>query len=263
MNLRYLLVTGLSVFLLVISARAQDVNVYNDDEGSKSFIAAGGGLSIPAGLYGSSGTGSDGFALPGVGVFAEGAKFSRFFGFGIRAGYNRHFMNISDFQEYSFGGIPEDATFSADVSGNYTIITAMAGIYTTMSLFPWLQINGKALYGPHFISIPEFSFSYYNEYEFQGQTLIDDWKEEHYAANDWQFGYMIGLGARIKPSSDWSLNIGWDYSESNQSVAYTSNESGILHDKIGNPQVGLGEQQHFFNMKFRYMVVSAGISIFL
>jgi len=252
------------LLIIPFAGISQDVNVFDDDENSKSFFGVNAGFSFPAGNYSSVNSGSTGFALPGPGASAEGAIFfSKFFGAGLRLDYNRHFVADNKIVEINAQTIPENAVYDVKSSGMYEIASLMTGLYTSMSINNWLQINGKALYGPHLARIPEFEISYYREYEFNGQDIVDDWTELHEAAGDWQFGYLVGFGVRLNPSRSWAFNISLDYAESYQEIEYISNESGVIHDEIGTAYYGAGVTTGFFDQKFRYMLLTGGLSIFL
>ncbi len=254
-------------FMLVpgIHIVAQNVNVFDDDTKNKSFFGVNAGISIPTGSYGTTDNNNDvGFALPGPGIAAEGVYFfSKFFGVGARVDYSRHFVAKAKMVEINKRYLPEGSKYNVETTGNYEIATLLFGIYTTMGLTSWLQINGKALYGPHFVWLPQFSFDYNHEYQFNGQTLVDDWQEVHKAANNWQFGSLVGLGLRFNPSQTWAFNVNFDYADSYHTIQFFSEEHGVIYDEIGNPIVGMGEQANTLKQNFRYMTISAGFSIFL
>lgn len=157
--------------------------------------------------------------------------------------------------------IPQEATYTVEAKGNYEIAAFQVGIFTGMKLNSWLQLNGKAMYGPHFVWIPELIFSYYHEYEFNNQTLIDDWKVHNNAGFSWQFGYLAGMGVTFTPSRGLSFTLNLDYANSHQAFQLISNTQGVWHDEIGNPQVGAGEERYSYEDNYRYLLLSGGIAI--
>lgn len=249
--------------LTILSVNAQDVNVFNDDI-NESYFSVGGGISIPAGNYGTSTSlSTSGFALPGPGITAEGVfYFSKYFGLGLRAGYNRHFIAEKAWAELTLQEAPEDADFIVSAGSQYEIATLQLGVYTSMKINSWLRINGKAMMGPHFVAMPEFNFDYYNEYEFYEQTLVDDWQITNNAARSWQFGYLTGLGVSITPSRGFAVDINLDYVNSHQKFEYTSNSQGVTHDELGVPQQLSGESDLEWEDNFRYMLLSGSLKFF-
>lgn len=249
--------------MLCSNVAAQNVNVFGDDLHNPGFIGIQAGISFPAGNYISDDPTVSGFALPGPGISAEGAwYFSDYFGLGFRMDYNQHFVATDKMENAYLAVLDENAEIEINYDGIYTIATAMAGIYATMPLNRWLLLNGKILYGPFLVKIPQYTLHYQHSFTFYDQTLQDNWTEINYASSDWQFSYLVGLGLRFNMGNTWSFNIMLDYSESYQEIEFEFYSEGVIYDELGNPNNAQGKQTTTFNQNFRYMLLQGGFSFY-
>ena len=249
--------------LLISSVTGQQVNVFMDETENKSFFGIHGGISFPAGLYASKDPYNSGFALPGPGVSVESAWFfSKWIGIGGRADYNRHFANAGAMEVAYLNLLESGSTLDISFSGTYTIATAMMGVFSNMPLNRWMQLTGKALFGPFYVATPQYTLIYHRSFLFYGQTLEENWQEIHSSGNHWEFSYLVGVGVRFKPSNTWSFNLCFDYSESYQEIPYESYSEGVMYDELGVPFNGSGKESTSMNRNFRYMLFQGGFSLF-